>query len=94
MTAISLINGTFTYSTDGTTYTNLLTITGSVHAGWNYFALDDGKEISNIRYLKFSGVSADSKCRLSEIQMKGWILYKDDIDLSSGTCPVTLNVNK
>ena len=70
-----------------------MTIDGSVHAGWNYFGLDDGSEISNIRYLKYSGVTAASKCRLAEIHVKGWLLYKDDLDLSNAACPVSLKVN-
>lgn len=71
----------------------MLTITGTVHSGWNYYALDDGMEIPNIRYFRFNGVTADSKCRLSEIQIKGWTLYKDNVTLTGGNCPINVTVN-
>jgi hypothetical protein len=27
------------------------------------------------------------------LKIKGWLLYKDDVDLTSGACPVKLTVN-
>jgi IPT/TIG domain len=93
ITASSLQNGTFAYSADDVTYTTFNTIDGSVHAGWNYFVFDDGEEISGIRYLKYTGMTSESKCRLAEVAVKGWVLYKDDLALTGAACPVTLNVN-
>jgi hypothetical protein len=88
-----LQNGTFAYSADDIDYTTFKTIDGTVHAGWNYFGFDDGEEISDIRYLRFAGDNLNSNCRLSEIAVKGWILYKEDLPLTKATCPVTLKVN-
>lgn len=41
MNALNLKNDIFEYSSDGTTWTTIYTFDSKIHAGWNYFLLDD-----------------------------------------------------
>jgi hypothetical protein len=89
----ALLSGSiFEYSTDDVTYTPLLTVDSTVHAGWNYFV----QEVSNIRYIRYSDASGStrSQCRLAELGIQGWLLYKTDLGITNAPCPTSLSVNK
>jgi hypothetical protein len=85
-----LQGSTFEYSLDGTTWTNLKTIDSSVHSGWNFFVFED--PIVGISKFRFTGTDS-SDCAISELELKGWLLYPTDPALTSVQCGAIVSVN-
>jgi hypothetical protein len=60
----------FQGSNDNSTWTDIFTMDGSVHDGWNYKVWTDSEDYPKFRFYKFTGTYSGS-CRLTEVKLQG-----------------------
>lgn len=80
---------TFQGSDDDSTYTDLFTLDGNVHEGWNYYSWDDDS-YPTYQYYRFYSTSA-AGCAFSEVKFTGVETIDDDSD--TYTCDVAIYVD-
>lgn len=61
-----------------------------MHSGWNFYVFEE--PIVGITKFRFQGTD-ESDCAISELEIKGWLLYPTNPDLSSVKCGVIVSVN-